>query len=53
MGNSGGSEMDYERVKTGLESNSIVLIDVRTTEERKEKHGAIPGSKHICSKSIN
>ena len=44
------SEMDYEGVKAGLEDNSIVLIDVRTTEERKEEHGAIPGSKHIWSK---
>ena len=44
------SEMDYERVKAGLEDNSIILIDVRTTEERKEKHGAIPGSKHIWGK---
>merc|ERR1712117_670683 len=41
------SEMDYEKVKSGLEDKSIVLIDVRTAEERKEKHGAIPGSKHI------
>merc|ERR1719507_2249741 len=39
--------MDYEGVKAGLEDNSIVLIDVRTTEERTEEHGAIPGSKHI------
>ena len=44
------SEMDYEKVKSGLEDKSIVLIDVRTAEERKEKHGAIPGSKHIWSK---
>ena len=44
------SEMDYEKVKSGLEDNSIILIDVRTAEERTEKHGAIPGSKHICRK---
>ena len=44
------SEMDYEKVKSSLEDKSIVLIDVRTAEERKEKHGAIPGSKHIWSK---
>ena len=43
------SEMDYEKVKSGLEDKSIVLIDVRTAEERKEKHGAIPGSKHVWS----
>ena len=46
------SEMDYEKVKSGLEDNSIILLDVRTTEERKEKHGAIPGSKHIWSKLL-
>ena len=44
------SEMDYERVKSGLADNSIVLLDVRTAEERKERHGAIPGSKHIWGK---
>ena len=46
------SEMDYERVKSGLEDDSIILIDVRTREERTEKHGAIPGSKHICRKRV-
>ena len=46
------SEMDYEKVKSGLQDKSIVLIDVRTAEERKEKHGAIPGSKHIWSKFL-
>ena len=46
------SEMDYEKVKSGLEDKSIILIDVRTAEERKEKHGAIPGSKHIWSKFL-
>ena len=48
MGDS--SEMDYEKVKSGLEDKSIILLDVRTKEERTEKHGAIPGSKHIWGK---
>ena len=29
------SEMDYEKVKSGLEDNSIVLINVGTVEERR------------------
>ena len=48
MGDS--SEIDYEKVKSGLEDKSIILLDVRTKEERTEKHGAIPGSKHIWGK---
>ncbi len=41
--------MDYDKVKSGLESKALTLIDVRSEKERKE-HGAIPGSKHVHSK---
>ena len=43
MGNN--SEMDFEKVKSGLEDNSIILLDVRQTREE----GFIPGAKHIWS----
>ena len=43
MGNN--SEMDFEKVKSGLEDKSIILLDVRQTREE----GAIPGAKHIWS----
>ena len=44
----GNSEMDFEKVKSGLEDNSIILLDVRKSREE----GAIPGSKHIWSKLL-
>jgi len=41
--------MDFEKVKSGLEDNSIILLDVRKSREE----GAIPGSKHIWIEELS